>query len=239
MSNLSGTATPDAEFDVTSHWLDKETAATISGERMRMVYAQLRARGIRDERVLAAMSKVPREEFAEADSLAQAYGDYPLPVDAGQTVSQPYIVASMVESLALGAGDCVLEIGTGTGYQAAVLGEIAAEVWTVERVPELARKAQEILARLGYDKVHVVERDGTLGLPEHAPYPKILVAAAAPGVPESLIAQLAEGGSLVIPIGSRVEQQIHLIRKLNGEAVTTKRELCRFVPLVGQEGWKS
>jgi protein-L-isoaspartate(D-aspartate) O-methyltransferase len=225
VSNLSGAATPEAEFDVTSHWLDKETAATISGERLRMVYAQLRLRGIRDERVLAAMSKVPREEFAEADSLTQAYGDYPLPIGAGQTVSQPY--------------DCVLEIGTGTGYEAAVLGEIAAEVWTIERVAELARKAQEILARLGYDNVHVVERDGTLGLPEHAPYPKILVAAAAPGVPESLIAQLAEGGSLVIPIGSRAEQQIHLIRKFNGEAVTTKRELCRFVPLVGQEGWKS
>lgn len=224
---------------MTTHWLDKETAATVSAERLRMVYGQLRARGVRDERVLAAMSKVPREEFAEADSLAQAYGDYPLPIGAGQTVSQPYIVASMVEALAVEPSDCVLEIGTGTGYEAAILSEIAAEVWTIERVPELARKAQETLAPLGYDNVHVVEGDGTLGLAEHAPYPKILVAAAAPAVPESLIAQLAEGGSLVIPIGSRGEQQIHHIRKINGEAVTTKRELCRFVPLVGQEGWKS
>ena len=126
-----------------------------------MVYGQLRARGVRDERVLAAMSKVPREEFAEAESLAQAYGDYPLPIGAGQTVSQPYIVASMVEALAVEPSDRVLEIGTGTGYEAAILGEIAAEVWTIERVPELARKAQETLARLGYDNVHVVERDGS------------------------------------------------------------------------------
>lgn len=223
---------------MTAHWLDGETPATLSLERHRMVEQQLRARDIRDERVLSAMSKVPREQFAEAESLTQAYGDYPLPIAAGQTVSQPYIVASMIETLALQASDRVLEIGTGTGYEAAILGELAGEVWTVERVPELARQAQNILARLGYSNVHVMERDGSLGLPEHAPFPKILVAAAAPAVPQSLVEQLAEGGSLVVPIGSRVEQQIYLVRKVNGEAVTTRLELCRFVPLVGQEGWR-
>lgn len=204
-----------------------------------MVREQLQARGIRDERVLLAMSEVPREEFAATENLSQAYGDYPLPIGAGQTVSQPYIVASMVEALAIQPSDRVLEIGTGTGYEAAVLGKLAAEVWTIERVPELVRQAQEILVRLSYDNVHVIEGDGSLGLPEHAPFPKILVAAAAPAVPRSLVDQLVEGGSLVIPIGSRVDQQIHLVRKVNGEAVIAPRELCRFVPLVGKEGWGS
>ncbi len=204
-----------------------------------MVAEQLRARGIRDERVLTAMTTVPREEFADAESLAEAYGDYPLPIGAGQTVSQPYIVASMIEALAVTPSDRVLEIGTGTGYEAAILAELAAEVWTIERIPELARQAQEILSRLGCRNVHVVEGDGSLGLPEHAPYPKILVAASAPKIPQSLVEQLAEDGTLVIPVGSRAEQQIHLIRKVNGEAVITQRELCRFVPLVGREGWRS
>lgn len=223
---------------MTAHWLNKESSPTAALARHRMVQEQLRARGIRDERVLSAMAKVPRERFAITESLAQAYGDYPLPIDAGQTVSQPYIVASMIEALAVDSSDQVLEVGTGTGYEAAILAELAAEVWTLERVLELARKAQEILAQQGYRNVHVVEGDGSLGLPEHAPFPKILVAAAAPAVPPALLDQLCEAGSLVIPIGSRVEQQIHLIRKVNGQIVTSQRELCRFVPLVGQEGWK-
>ncbi len=211
----------------------------VAEQRHRMVQEQLRARGIRDERVLAAMSKVPREEFATTESLTQAYGDYPLPIAAGQTVSQPYIVASMIEALALQPSDKVLEIGTGTGYEAAILGDLAAEVWTLERVPELAYEARATLSRLGYANVHVVERDGSLGLPEQAPFPKILVAAAAPAAPQSLIDQLAEGGTLVVPVGNRIDQQIYLIRKINGEASTTRRELCRFVPLVGQQGWGS
>lgn len=211
----------------------------VAEQRHRMVQEQLRARGIRDERVLAAMAKVPREEFAVTESLTQAYGDYPLPIAAGQTVSQPYIVASMIEALAVTSSDKVLEIGTGTGYEAGILGELAAEVWTVERVPELAHEAREILARLGYANIHVVEGDGSLGLPEQSPFPKILVAAAAPAAPQSLIDQLAEGGTLVVPVGNRIDQQIHLIRKVNGEAVTARRELCRFVPLVGQQGWGS
>lgn len=223
---------------MTANWFTAEGPTNAAAARQRMVAEQLRARGIRDERVLTAMAKVPREEFAHTETLAQAYGDFPLPIEAGQTVSQPYIVGSMIEALAVGASDRVLEIGTGTGYEAGILGQLAAEVWTIERVPELASKAHDILERLGYNNVHVIERDGSLGLPEHAPFTKILVAAAAPAVPQSLLDQLTEGGSLVLPVGGRVEQQIQLIRKVNGEAVTTYRELCRFVPLVGREGWK-
>lgn len=222
-----------------ANWLKTESPENAAPVRQRMVQEQLRARGIGDERVLSAMSKVPREAFAKTENLTEAYGDYPLPIDAGQTVSQPYIVASMIEALAISPSDRVLEIGTGTGYEAALLGDLAAEVWTIERVPELVRQAQEILARLGYQNVHVLEGDGSVGLPEYAPFSKILVAAAAPAVPQSLIDQLAEGGSLVIPIGNRVEQQIQLVRKINGAPITTQRELCRFVPLVGREGWKS
>jgi protein-L-isoaspartate(D-aspartate) O-methyltransferase len=216
--------------------MDKPASA--AEERLRMVYKQLRARGLHDERVLAVMAKVPREEFAHAESLAHAYGDHPLPIDAGQTVSQPYIVASMVEALEIQPDDRVLEVGTGTGYEAAVLAELAGEVWTMERIPELAHQAQQILTRLGYRNVHVVEGDGSLGLPEHAPFNKILVAAAAPAAPQPLVNQLANGGRLVLPVGGRLDQQIQLIRKVNGELLTTPRELCRFVPLVGQEGWK-
>ena len=220
------------------NWLSTYGSGSAAEERRRMVEEQLRQRGIRDERVLAAMDKVPREAFADAQSPMEAYGDHPLPIGAGQTVSQPYIVAAMVEALEIAPGDRVLEIGTGTGYEAAVLGELAGEVWTIERIPELAAKAREILSRLGYSNVHVVEGDGTLGLPDHAPYQKVLVAAAAPAVPSSLFEQLAEGGRMIIPTGTRSEQQLQLIRKLDGQMVTTARELCRFVPLLGSEGWK-
>jgi protein-L-isoaspartate(D-aspartate) O-methyltransferase len=203
-----------------------------------MVQEQLRARGIRDERVLGAMSKVPREEFAEVQCPQQAYGDFPLRIPAGQTVSQPYMVASMVEALDVQPSDRVLEVGTGTGYEAAVLAELAREVWTVERFAELAAKARENLARLGFTNVQVVFGDGSLGLPEHAPFDKIVVAAAAPSVPPALVAQLGEGGRLVIPVGSRSDQVIQHIRKVGGELVITQKELCRFVPLLGEGGWK-
>jgi protein-L-isoaspartate(D-aspartate) O-methyltransferase len=216
----------------------KPNSNDIEEERLRMVQEQLRGRGIIDERVLAAMAKVPREEFADSEGLKQAYGDHPLPIGAGQTVSQPYMVASMVQALNVQPHERVLEVGTGTGYEAAVLGELAGEVWTVERYAELAHKAEQILARLGYSNVHVVVGDGSVGLPEHAPYGKIVVAAAAPHLPQALVEQLAEGGSLVIPIGTRVDQQIQVIRKVAGEVVTAGRELCRFVPLVGEAGWK-
>lgn len=203
-----------------------------------MVDEHLRARGIRDERLLAAMGQVPREAFIATEDAANAYGDFPLPIGADQTISQPYIVAAMVEELALCPQDRVLEVGTGTGYEAAILGSLAADVWTIERLAELAGKAREILQRLGYANVHVIEGDGTLGLPEHAPFDKILVAAAAPRVPETLLAQLAEGGRLVVPVGSRFEQQVQLVRKQGDEILITLRDPCRFVPLVGAQGWK-
>src|SRR5271167_2231832 len=212
---------------------------TLEEQRARMVEDQLRSRGIRDPRVLAAMGKVPREEFIAREDLGDAYGDHPLPIGAGQTVSQPYIVAAMIESLGLRPSDRVLEVGTGTGYQAAILAELAAEVWTIERHQELASRARDILARLGYTNVHVVHGDGSLGLPEHAPFDRILVAAGAPRIPDSLVAPLVDGGRLVVPVGNRAEQQVQILRKLGSETVVTTHELCRFVPLVGQEGWES
>lgn len=202
-----------------------------------MVEEQLRGRGIRDEGVLSAMAKVPREAFLATEYAVDAYGDFPLPIGAGQTISQPYIVAAMLEKLELRPQDRVLEVGTGTGYEAAILAELSAEVWTIERQPELAEKAQNILAELGYTKVHVVLSDGSRGLPEQAPFDKIVVAAAAPRVPETLVAQLADGGKLVLPVGTRHEQQLQIVRKIGQEVSIIPSDLCRFVPLVGEQGW--
>ncbi len=207
-------------------------------QRARMVEEQLRSRGIRDPRLLAAMGKIPREEFIAQEDLGDAYGDHPLPIGEGQTVSQPYIVAAMIAALELRPADRVLEVGTGTGYEAAVLGELAAEVWTIERHEELVARAREILSRLGYPNVHVVAGDGSVGLPERAPFDKILVAAAAPKIPESLLAQLVDGGRMVVPVGNRFEQQVQVVREVGGEAVVTVHDLCRFVPLLGKEGWE-
>ncbi len=166
----------------------------LSRRREHMVEVQLRQRGIRDERVLAAMRKVPREKFVGLELERDAYADAPLPIGSGQTISQPFMVATMLEVLELRTSDRVLEVGTGTGYQAALLGELAAKVWTLERHVELADKAIRILQELGYPNVHVVHGDGSVGLPEHAPFDKILVAAGAPEVPPSLVGQLANGG---------------------------------------------
>lgn len=203
-----------------------------------MVEEQLRRRGIRDERVLTAMAKVPRDAFVAPEDAPNAYGDSPLPIGAGQTISQPYIVAAMLETLELRPQDRVLEVGTGTGYEAAILGELTAEVWTIERQPELAETARSILQRLGYANVHVVQGDGSRGLPDQAPFDKILVAAAAPRIPEMLIEQLADGGKMIVPVGTRQEQQLQLIRKTGDDVTVTPRDLCRFVPLVGEQGWE-
>jgi len=221
------------------HIFNKEQPEALAEQRARMVEEQLRGRGIRDERVLAAMAKVPREAFVGAPDRQNAYGDYPLPIGAGQTISQPYIVADMLAILELRPTDKVLEVGTGTGYEAAVLGELAAEVWTVERHPELAERAREILQQLGYETVHVMHADGSRGVAEQAPFDKILVAAAAPRLPETLIAQLAEDGRMVVPVGTRYEQQLQLVRKSGDQIAVSPRELCRFVPLVGEAGWES
>jgi protein-L-isoaspartate(D-aspartate) O-methyltransferase len=208
-------------------------------QRKRMVEEQLRSRGIRDPRLLAAMAKVPREVFIASEDFGRAYDDHPLPIGGGQTVSQPYMVAVMVAALQPRPSDRVLEVGAGTGYEAAILGELAAEVWTIERHQDLADKAREILSKLGYLNVHVVAGDGSVGLAEQAPFDGILVAAAAPKISDSLLAQLADGGRMVVPVGSRFEQLVQLVRKIGGEMAVSSLDACRFVPLVGKEGWES
>jgi len=205
--------------------------------RASMVEEQLRLRGIHDERLLLAMGKVPREKFIAPEYRSEAYGDGPLPIGAGQTISQPLMVATMIEALRVQPSDRVLEVGTGTGYEAAILGELAAEVWTVERHADLADKARLVLQELGYHNVHVVEGDGSLGLPQQAPFDKILVAAGAPLPPPSLVEQLAEGGAMAVPVGNRVEQELQVIRRTGGAIVTSRHVLCCFVPLLGAEGW--
>lgn len=207
-------------------------------QRVEMIEKQLRRRGINDVAVLAAMMAVPRHEFVAEELRAHAYDDLPLPIGGGQTISQPYIVAAMTAALHLRLGDRVLEIGTGCGYQAAVLARLAKEVFTIERRPELASAASAKLARLDYANAHVHCGDGTLGLPELAPFDAILVAAAAPAVPKPLLAQLAEGGRMILPVGEAEHQELQLIER-HGDAFPTKRlEGCRFVPLVGYHGWQ-
>jgi protein-L-isoaspartate(D-aspartate) O-methyltransferase len=205
--------------------------------RTRMVEEQLRARGVRNERLLAAMGKVPRERFIAPELQREAYADGPLPIGAGQTISQPLMVAMMVELLNVQPTDRVLEIGAGTGYEAAILGELAAEVWTIERQPELADRARKVLAELGYGNVRVVCGDGSTGLAEQAPFAKIVVAAGAPDVPPSLITQLQEGGTMAVPVGGRADQQLQVIHKRDGQVFAAPHTLCCFVPLVGSEGW--
>lgn len=207
-------------------------------QRAEMVEKQLRRRGIRDGVVLAAMLAVPRHKFVPTELQAQAYDDAPLPIGSGQTISQPYIVAAMTAALHLQPDDRVLEIGTGCGYQAAVLSQVAKEVFTIERRPELASAASEKLSRLGYSNVHVHCGDGTLGLPEAAPFDAILVAAAAPAAPGPLLAQLAEGGRMIIPVGDAENQELQLIEKRGVTFPTRMLEGCRFVPLVGFHGWQ-
>jgi protein-L-isoaspartate(D-aspartate) O-methyltransferase len=204
-----------------------------------MIHADLEGRGIRDPKVLEAMRLVPREEFLPLYLKNQAYEDYPLPIEEGQTISQPYIVAFMAEALELCLDDRVLEIGTGSGYSAAVLSRIAAQVYTVERFASLAQSARERLLRLGYDNISIFVGDGTLGWPEHAPYEAIVVTAGAPRVPKSLLKQLAMGGRLVIPVGpDRLGQTLTRVRRLNESEFREERLLAvQFVPLVGEEGW--
>jgi protein-L-isoaspartate(D-aspartate) O-methyltransferase len=206
--------------------------------RRDMVETQIRRRHIHDSRVLGCMERVMRHEFVPAEFRGRAYEDAPLPIGEGQTISQPYIVAAMTAALRLQGDERVLEIGTGFGYQAAVLGCLAREVLTVEFRAKLATEAAQRLDRLGYESVHVHCGDGTLGLPEFAPYDAILVAAAAPSVPEPLLAQLAEGGRMVVPVGGVENQDLQLIERCHDTFRTTMLEACRFVPLVGAHGWK-
>jgi protein-L-isoaspartate(D-aspartate) O-methyltransferase len=207
-------------------------------QRSAMLEKQLRRRGIVDFAVLGAMDAVPRHEFVPPELRARAYEDLPLSIGAGQTISQPYIVAAMTAALRLDPQDRVLEIGTGCGYQAAVLSLLAKEVFTIECRTELARSAASRLAALGYSNVHVHCGDGTLGLPEFAPFDAILIAAAAPAVPKPLLAQLAEGGRMILPVGSADQQELQLIEKDGTKMHTNTLEGCRFVPLVGHFGWQ-
>jgi protein-L-isoaspartate(D-aspartate) O-methyltransferase len=205
------------------------------GERLA---AWLRGRRILDERVLAAMAAVPRELFVPESERRRAYADRALPIGYGQTISQPFIVATICALLRLRGHERVLDVGTGSGYQAAVLAELADEVVTIERVPELAEQARRTLAEAGYERVEVRVGDGTLGVPDRAPYEAIAVAAAAPSIPEALYDQLAESGRLVVPVGSRRDQQLRLIVRGPQAPEVAASVPCRFVPLVGAAGWE-
>lgn len=206
--------------------------------RERMVAEQLSARGIHSGRVLAAMASIPRQPFVARQFWNEAYEDHPIPIGEGQTISQPYIVAAMLESLSVAPGDRVLEVGTGTGYQAALLGHLAHTVVSIERQPQLAEDARSNLAMLGYSNVEVITGDGSLGYPPRAPYDRIIVAAASPALPRGLFAQLAEGGRMIVPVGNRDAQVLRLVRKIKGEPHVSDLEACRFVPLLGESGFK-
>jgi protein-L-isoaspartate(D-aspartate) O-methyltransferase len=203
-----------------------------TAQRANMLRTQLEDRGVRDPRVLAAMREVPRHEFVPASLWGDAYEDNPLPIGAGQTISQPYIVALMLQHLALQPEDRVLEVGTGSGYATALLARICAEVYSVERHADLAAGAEATFTRLGYSNVKVRVGDGAQGWPEFAPFDAILVSAAAPQMPPALFAQLREGGRMVVPVGPPSSQELQLIRKFDGRPEIRLLEGCRFVPLV-------
>jgi protein-L-isoaspartate(D-aspartate) O-methyltransferase len=210
---------------------------SIENQRTRMIDKHLKGRGIRDRAVLQAMAEVPREAFLPDEMREAAYQDAPLPIGEGQTISQPYIVAVMTQLLEPRRTDRVLEVGTGSGYAAAVLSRIVEMVYTLERHASLARSAQAVFDRLGYDNIHVREGDGTLGWPEESPFEAIVVTAGACGVPEPLKRQLAIGGRLVIPVGSREVQKLRHIRRTGEDRYEEERHLAvRFVPLVGSPG---
>jgi protein-L-isoaspartate(D-aspartate) O-methyltransferase len=205
--------------------------------RFTMVETQLVRRGILDKRVLTAMGNVPREKFVSQESEKDAYGDYPLSIGEGQTISQPYMVAIMTECLELKGTEKVLELGTGSGYQTAILAELAHSVISIERIPALAEQARLRLNELGYKNIQVISADGTLGYPAEQPYDGIIVTAGAPKIPETLVNQLKPGGKLVIPVGSKFSQTLTIVEKkeigYNSRGVLG----CIFVPLLGQEGW--
>jgi protein-L-isoaspartate(D-aspartate) O-methyltransferase len=213
------------------------TAADFAAQRHGMVERQLQARGIKDERVLTAMAKVPREEFVPVDARAEAYSDGPLPIGYDQTISQPYIVALMTENLRLKRSDRVLEIGSGSGYQAAILAELVADIYTIEIVEPLAKTAEATLQRLGYKNVHIKVGDGYKGWPEEAPFDAIIVTCAPENVPQPLTDQLKDGGRMVIPVGERFAQQLYLLEKRNGQLKESVTLPVRFVPMK-REGQK-
>ena len=207
-------------------------------ERRRMVDDQIVGRGIKDERVLAAMRRVPRHEFLPEAIRGMAYADNALPIGEGQTMSQPYMVAIMTELLGLTSTERVLEIGTGSGYQSAVLAELCIKVYTVERIKTIAEKARATLDRLGYQNVAIKVYDGTYGWKEMAPFDAIMVTAGAPEIPAPLVEQLKDGGRMVIPVGERFGQSLLKVVKIAEGTVTSRSIPCVFVPLIGNHGWK-
>lgn len=207
-------------------------------ERLTMVEDQLKRRGIRDERVLEAMRKVPRHAFVPEAHQDAAYEDRPLPIGEGQTISQPYMVAIMTQSLELEGEEKVLEIGTGSGYQTAILAELAKEVYTIERIPALLERAQNTLQYLGYKNIFFMIGDGTKGWPGKAPFDGIIVTAGAPEIPQTLLSQLADGGRLVIPVGPRYTQTLYKVTKQGKNYKEEDITGCVFVPLLGEYGWK-
>lgn len=206
-------------------------------KRQLMVELQLHQRGIRDQRVLEAFARVPRHEFVPEEKRGQAYEDQPLEIGSGQTISQPYIVASMLQALELSGNERVLDVGTGSGYVAALLAQLAREVYTIERHAQLLEQAKPLLERLNYRNITCVVGDGSRGLTEHAPYDGILVSAAAPDIPEALLEQLSDGGRVVIPVGPLESQKLLLIRKQGNGTHTVELDSCRFVPLIGAAGF--
>ena len=206
--------------------------------REKMVNTQIEARGVRDRRVLDAMGKVPRHVFVSEALQDQAYGDFPLPIGEGQTISQPFIVAEMTQALGLKPDDTVLEIGTGSGYQTAILAELAYKVYTIERVRELFITTRKLLDRLKYHNVVAKCSDGTLGWQDESPFDAIIVTAGSPEVPEALVNQLKNGGRLVVPVGGRHSQSLFRMVKHSGGVRKTNLGGCRFVKLIGNHGWK-
>ena len=212
-------------------------AVRYSAERARMVESQLRRRGIHDERVLEAMLRIPRHEFVPDGYKSQAYEDHPIPIGEDQTISQPFIIAVSLQALGLAGTEIVLEVGTGSGYQSALLAVLARTVYSIERFASLARGAETVLGDLGLSNVKVVVGDGSHGLQEFAPFDAILVSAAAPSVPRSLLDQLSDSGRMVVPVGPPYSQELQLVRKQGGKVVAKVLEGCRFVPLIGVEGY--
>lgn len=212
--------------------------ASYQAEREKMVRNQIEKRGIKDEKVLAAMKSVPRHLFLPQQARRYAYADSPIRIGSGQTISQPYIVAMMTELLNVKPDNRVLDVGTGSGYQAAILGELAAEVHSIERHPDLAETAKARLISLGYDNVSVHVGDGTQGFEPFAPYDRIIVAAAAPSVPDPLFQQLAPGGRLLIPVGSRHSQRLEVWDRRGDDFNRSSSIPVVFVPLIGEEGWE-
>lgn len=212
--------------------------AEFARARQRMVDEQIAARGVRDPAVLAAFRKVPRHRFVPRDWRDQAYRDGPLPIGRGQTISQPYMVAVMTQLAEVRPGHKVLEVGTGSGYQAAILAELGADVYSVERIPELAERARALLEDLGY-RVQIKVADGSLGWPEEAPFDRIIVTAGAPRIPDPLVEQLAEDGRLVIPVDDGFSQILCVAHRTAGALRVEQHDRCAFVPLIGKYGWDS